>query len=161
MKNTISIIHETVIVSDSFDIYTANLEESLSLLQPEALKELNANPASLARVLQGLGGAQELVLFNIIEHGELLRMKGKKRKAKQYEIGNPALALKMTQENIRSVLYVPLRIMVYENYLNEVVVEYDLPSSLLSQFNNTEINLTALNLDKKLLTLIKMADNRH
>jgi hypothetical protein len=45
--------------------------------------------------------------------------------------------------------------LVYEDSQHKTQIEYDLPSSLFGQFNNSEVNVVAKELDLKLETLIK------
>lgn len=161
METNITVQHRVIKMTHNFDDFTYNLEAYLGLLTPEILPGLQNDAASMVGFLENLGGGEELVLFNIFEHGELLRMKGQPAKAKQYLIGNPVIALKMTREDIRAGLYAPLRVLVYENKEGIVVVEYDLPSSLFGQLNNEKINNVALSLDQKLLTLLQNADLPH
>jgi uncharacterized protein (DUF302 family) len=80
------------------------------------------------------------------------------RKARQYVIGNPLIAVTMTRQDIRAGLYAPLRILVYEAEDRSTRVEYDLPSSLFGQFNDPEVTVIAQSLDKKLANAIKKAD---
>jgi uncharacterized protein (DUF302 family) len=158
MENTIVIRHQVIPVATDFENFTYNLEKYLGLLSPEIMGSLSDDAASVVGFLENLGGDGELVLFNIIEHGELLRLKGKPTKAKQYQVGNPIIALKMTQRDIRAGLYAPLRMLVYENEDRKVVVEYDLPSSVFGQLNDEKITAIAKTLDDKLFNLIKIAD---
>lgn len=158
MKNTINIEHVAVKVNGTFEDFTGNLEDLLGILKPADLDFLHGNKASLAGMLQNLGGEEELILFNIIEHGELLRLKGfDGRKAKQYQIGNPVMAMKMTAQNISCGLYAPLRMLVHENADSTVLVEYDLPSSVFAQFDNPQIDSVSQLMDKKIEKLIAAA----
>ncbi len=72
-------------------------------------------------------------------------------------MGNPLVAARMTQYDIRAALYAPLRILVYEADDHATRVEYDLPSSLFGQFDNPEVTTVALSLDAKLARLIEKA----
>lgn len=150
--------HQAIPVKNNYEDFTYNLEETLGLLTPGFLNDLTDDPASMVGLIENLGGDNQLILFNIIEHGELLRIKGKPTKAKQYQIGNPMIAIQMTQRDIRAGLYAPLRILVYENASGVVMVEYDLPSSIFGTLNDETITTIALSLDKKVADLIKKAD---
>lgn len=159
MKNTINIEHVAVKVKGTFEQFTGNLEDLLGILKPADLDFLHGNKASLAGMLENLGGEEELILFNIIEHGELLRLKGfDGKKAKQYQIGNPIMAMKMTAKNISAGLYAPLRMLVHEDDHGAVLVEYDLPSSVFGQFNDLEIDTVSALMDKKIEKLLAAAE---
>ncbi len=98
------------------------------------------------------------MLFNIQDHGKLLKIFGTPRKAKQYVLGNPLIAITMTRHDIRAAGYAPLRMLVYEGDDQSTRVEYDQPSSLFGQFNNPEVTTVGQSLDAKLANLIKKAD---
>jgi Domain of unknown function DUF302 len=82
---------------------------------------------------------------------------GQKRKAIQYVVGNPLIALKMAQHDIRASLYAPLRVLIYENENGKTCIEYDKPSSLFGHFGNAEIDVVAAILDRKLEALVARA----
>jgi uncharacterized protein (DUF302 family) len=72
------------------------------------------------------------------------------RKAIQYIVGNPLIAVQMTQHDVRASLYAPLRILLYEDEAGKTCLEYDQPSSLFGQFGNERIAPVAAGLDRKL-----------
>jgi uncharacterized protein (DUF302 family) len=86
-----------------------------------------------------------------------VRLAGQKRKAIQYVVGNPLIALQMTQHDIRASLYAPLRVLIYENEEGKTCLEYDRPSSLFGQFGNDRIAPVASMLDQKLEDLATTA----
>jgi uncharacterized protein (DUF302 family) len=94
------------------------------------------------------------MLFKTSDHGALLRLAGQKKKAMQYILGNPLLAIQMTQHDIRAGLYAPLRVLVYENADGKTCVEYDKPSSLFGQFENVKVTEVATTLDRKMEQLV-------
>ena len=89
------------------------------------------------------------MLFNVQEHGRLLNIVGSPKKAKQYVLGNPLIAVTMTCRDIRAGLYAPLRVLVYEADDRSTRIEFDQPSSLFGQFNNPEVTTVARSLDTK------------
>jgi uncharacterized protein (DUF302 family) len=100
------------------------------------------------------------LIFGHEEHGKLLTIKGKPRKAIQYLIGNPLTAAEMTQYDIRAGLYAPLRILVYEADDRLLYAEYDLPSTLFGQFGDERILAVSKGLDRSILAVILMADEK-
>ena len=64
----------------------------------------------------------------------------------------------MTVHDIRAALYAPLRMIIYEDYNGQVLVEYDQPSTLFGQFGNDDILKVAVDLDIKMLNAINIAD---
>jgi len=158
--NKIAISHRVVTVKQDFEVFTGNLEKLLGRITKEDFDLVKSDPLNAEKHLSSLGGYQDLILFGIQDHGSLLNLKGKPRKARQYSIGNPLTALKMTNIDIRAALYAPLRILVYETKSKTVHVEYDLPSSLFGQLKNPGVTEVAKQLDDKLIKLIYHADEK-
>ncbi len=160
LENPVFITHRQILLQTKYEEFTAKLESTLNFLNPENSGNVLSNPKQVEQYLQSLEGSAGLIIFNIENHGALLNISGKSRKAKQYVIGNPLIAIQMTVRDIRAALYVPLRIIVYENDIGKTFVEYDLPSGLLGQFGNEAILQVARGLDAKLFHLISICDTR-
>ncbi len=159
-ENPVFITHRQTLLQSKYEAFTAKLESTLNFLNPEYAKGVLSNPKKVELYLQSLEGSAGLIIFNIENHGALLSISGKPRKAKQYVIGNPLIAIQMTVHDIRASLYAPLRMIVYENDDENVFAEYDLPSSLFGQFGNDKILQVAKGLDAKLFHVISICDNR-
>src|SRR5262249_24118804 len=127
--------------------------------EPDMLKELAAggDPKTVRAKLEGLAGPNGLMLFGTQDHGLLLRFMSRNRKAVQYVVGNPSIAVQMTQHDIRASLYAPLRVLIYEDNDGKTCIEYDRPSSLFGQFGNERIAPTAAELDRKVEELVERA----
>ena len=80
-----------------------------------------------------------LSIENEVDHGGLLHIAGGKRNALLYEIGNPLTALKMTRHQLSVGLYLPLRVVLFEDEQGKGVFEFDRPSSLLSQYGDERV----------------------
>ena len=158
MKTIIDMNHQMVKVASDFDDFTRNLEASLIRLDPATMQKIGTEPAVFEVHLKQMGGEEDLILFDMQNHGQLLTLVDAPKKAKQYVIGNPLIAVQMTQHDIRAALYAPLRLLVYEAADQSVYVEYDLPSSLFGQFGNAEVTKVAESLDLKLVNLIAKVD---
>jgi uncharacterized protein (DUF302 family) len=115
------------------------------------------DPAAVWTRLEGMAGPSGFMLFGTNDHGALLRLAGQKRKAVQYIVGNPLIAVEMTRHAIGASLYVPLRVLIYEADDGKTCIEYDKPSSLLGQFGDEQVNRTAAALDRKLSDLAATA----
>ena len=158
MEHTIQVRHVSREITADFDSFTQKLEQLLGRFDPALFADLETNPQFVEERLKQSAGEEGLMLFNIQEHGKLLHLVGAPRKAKQYVLGNPMIALTMTRHDIRAGLYAPLRIFVYETDNHSTRVEYDLPSSLFGQFNNPDVTAVGQSLDAKLANLIRKAD---
>jgi uncharacterized protein (DUF302 family) len=155
-SNTVK--HCRIRLGSPFDAFTSSLETLLHHLEVEYADDIAADPRKVDNHLKALEGSTGLLIFNIQNHGALLNMAGRPQKAKQYVIGNPRVAVRMTVHDIRAALYAPLRIVVYEDSEGVAIVEYDLPSSLFGQFGNEAVSAVAKELDDKLLNAITLAD---
>jgi uncharacterized protein (DUF302 family) len=107
--------------------------------------------------VNALAGPSGLMLFGTSDHGSLLNLVDRPRKAIQYIVGNPAIAIQMTKHDLRASLYAPLRVLLYENDEGETYFEYDKPSSLFGQFGNDQVTPVAASLDQKLEALAAAA----
>ena len=116
------------------------------------------DPSTIEKRLKEMAGEEDLMLFEVLDHGNFLNIIGSPKKAKQYVLGNPLTAIEMTHYDIRAGLYAPLRVLIYETSDHLTRVEFDQPSSLFGQFNNPKVTTTAQSLDKKLTNLIEKAE---
>lgn len=158
MEHIIEVCHVSLEVNADFEHFTGSLERLLGRFNDSLYEDLEIDPAKVRERLEKAAGAEGLMLFTIREHGELLNILGAPKKAKQYVLGNPLIAIKMTQQDIRAGLYAPLRLFVYEADDHSTQVEYDRPSSLFGQFNDPEITVIALSLDMKIENVIAKAE---
>ena len=155
----ISVDHVRLTTDKPFVDVTKAFEQQVGRFDPDVYKALaEGGDAEKARAkIEAMAGPSGFMVFATHNHGALLRLAGKKRKAIQYVVGNPLFAFQMTQHDIRSSLYAPLRVLIYENDEGKTCVEYDRPSSLFRQFGNEHISPTATMLDNKLETLVAAA----
>lgn len=154
-RRTIEVSHVIIESAKPFAEVQASLEATIRPIDPEI-------PALLAdgitdRLKQRLEAAPELSIFLSRNHGALLGIYGSVRKAIQYEIGNPLTASTMTCHRLAAALYAPLRVVLYENDHGGARVEYDLPSSLFSQFGDERITEVARELDVALARALSVA----
>jgi uncharacterized protein (DUF302 family) len=145
-------------VKADFESFTQALERSLSRFDHSLNKDFENDPRSVEERLKAAAGEEGLMLFNVQEHGKLLNVVGSPRKAKQYVLGNPLIAVTMTRHDIRAALYAPLRLLVYEDADGSTRIEFDQPSSLFGQFDNPDVTTVARSLDTKLANLVKKAE---
>jgi uncharacterized protein (DUF302 family) len=151
--------HVSVATDKPFEEVTKAIERQLGRFDPEVYKSLaaGADPEEAKAKIGAMVGPSGFMLFTTNGHGALLRIVGQKRKAIQYVLGNPLIALQMTQHDIRASLYAPLRLLVYENEEGKTCLEYDKPSSLFGQFGNEQITPTAVMLDQKMQAMVATA----
>jgi uncharacterized protein (DUF302 family) len=159
---TIAVTHRTYSSDGTFDDFTRRFESRCGVHDGDAYKELLADPEkrkTAETVIAAQEGASGFMIFASYDHGALLNIKGAPRKAKQYVVGNPLIAARMTEHDIRTALYAPLRVLVYEDADTRLQVEYDLPSTLFGQFHDPKVDAVARELDAKLERLIAEASH--
>jgi uncharacterized protein (DUF302 family) len=155
----ITVDHVRWVGDKPFDQVTKSLEKQLGRFDPEVYKALAAgeDPEKVRPRIEAMAGPSGFMLFRTSDHGALLRLAGQEKKALQYLLGNPLIAVQMTRHDVRASLYAPLRVLVYENEQGKTCVEYDKPSSLFGQFGNAKVTEVATMLDRKLEQLVTRA----
>jgi uncharacterized protein (DUF302 family) len=157
-RSSISIEHVRLTADKPYDEFSAAFEGQLGRFEPGAYEGLEGgDPQAVRARLESMAGPSGFMLFRTSDHGALLRIVGKPRKAMQYLLGNPLIAIEMTRHAIGAALYAPLRVLIYEAESGETRVEYDLPSSLFGQFGDEHVDRVAESLDRKLEALIAAA----
>ena len=147
-KHTIGVEHIRIESTKAFADVRASLEKSLPRLDPSLLRALSE--ADLERVSREKHGGPALSIFQVRDHGVLLRSAGQSRNALQYDIGNPITASLMTRHQLAAALYAPIRVVLYENDAGHGVFEYDQPSTTFGQFGDGQVTAIARGLDAEL-----------
>ena len=166
MIKTIQVRHVSESAKVEFDAFTKGFESQLGRHDISAYEHLLRKPDAaqeVETVIKSQEGKSGFMLFTSYDHGALLsciKGKGSPTKARQYILGNPLFAARMTEHDIRAGLYAPLRVFVYSDDSGQVTVEYDLPSSLFGQFGSEKVTEVAHELDEKLSTLINNSFGR-
>ena len=136
MKQTQTIAVEHIKISSerSFAEVRRRLEGTLPKLDASIAETLRSGDQKRATEYEKSG--PKLSIFEERDHGSLLETFGRRRKALQYEIGNPLTASKMTRYRLSAALYAPLRAVLYEDEQGKGVFEYDKPSSFFGQYGD-------------------------
>src|SRR5262252_5256516 len=111
----VKVQHRSLLIERGYEEFTGRLEQILGRFVPSKLKGLPPDVAMEA--LKSMEGEQGFMIIQIFDHGADLLMVGQRRKAKQYLIGNPLVAIQLTRHDIRAALYAPLRVLVFESEL--------------------------------------------
>ena len=153
VQATISVRHVSISIEKTFSETCSRFESRMGHIDYADFNKMlseRESETAIRNYVKGIEGPLGLMIFNAIDHGLLLSLAGKTARAKQYVVGNPLIALQMTQKDVRAGLYAPFRIYIREDGPNKSVIEYDLPSTLFGQFQNAEVDPVAITLDKKL-----------
>jgi uncharacterized protein (DUF302 family) len=155
MKETRFTVNHVRLTADRpFTEVKVAFERRLGSFDPHVSHELaqGGNPEAARARIEQMVGPSGFMLFATSDHGSLLRIVGRPRKAIQYVVGNPLFAIEMTRHSIGAALYAPLRVLIYEDD-GKTCIEYDQPSSLFGQFGNPQVDAMAASLDQKLAEL--------
>ncbi len=155
-----STTHVNVASAKPFDAVTAAIEKQLGKYDAGTIAKAMSDklsPSEIEAKIHAMEGTSGFMLFAMRDHGQLLSLKGKQVSARQYEIGNPLIALQMTQADVRAGEYAPLRIYVYAGDDHLTHVDYDLPSTVFGRFRSPGVDKVAKGLDAKLDALIANA----
>jgi uncharacterized protein (DUF302 family) len=155
MTDTITTTHRTIQIEHvridskrTFEEVKTALESAVPQLYTRSLELLGQGDGESAKAALEQGPA--LSIFLSRDHGAVLLMAGQKKKAIQYEIGNPLTASKMTRHKLPAALYAPLRVVLYEDEAGHAIFEYDRPSSLFGQFGDEAVTAVGHELDAEL-----------
>jgi uncharacterized protein (DUF302 family) len=154
-SSEVKVEHRSFLIERGYDEFTERLEQILGRFVASKLKGLTPDAAKDA--LRSMEGEQGFMIIQTIDQGADLLMVGQRRKAKQYLIGNPLLAIQVNRHDIRAALYAPLRVLVFEPEPGRTVVEFDQPSTLFGQFGREEVTAVGVEDDGKLERLIAKA----
>jgi uncharacterized protein (DUF302 family) len=161
MKTSTFVVDHVSAESDiGFAEVTNSFEQQLGKFDPKVVESLSArspNTENAKSTIEKMAGESGFMLFGTVNHGLLPSIFRKNRKAMQYVIGNPLIAVQMTQHNLAAGLYAPLRVLIYESDRGKTRVEYDKPSPLFGLFGDNKIFLVANMLDNKLEDLARVA----
>ncbi len=152
--------HINVSSAKPFGAVTAAIEKQLGKFDGERLAaafKTGMDAPQIEALIHGMEGSSGFMLFAVRDHGQLLPLAGEKGSARQYEVGNPLIALQMTQVDLRAGEYAPLRVYVYTGEDHLTHVDYDLPSSVFGRFHSAGVDKVAKGLDEKLAALIANA----
>jgi len=150
----VQVEHIKIETTKKFADVVAALERNVPQLDPAIAEALAHGDEQKATEMER---GQPLFIFLKRDHGALLQVVGRPRKALQYEIGNPHTASKMTRHRLPAGLYAPLRVFLYEDEQGRAIFEYDKPSSLFGQFGEEQVSAVGRGLDEALERALRRA----
>ncbi len=134
ITSTFTVNHVQVESDKGFAEVTNTFEQQLGKFDLKVVESFPvgfSNAENVKSKIEKMAGKKSgFMLFGTINHGGLLSIFGKDKKAMQYVIGNPLIAIQMTEHNLAAGLHVPLRVLIYEDDQGKTHLEYDKPSSL-------------------------------
>ena len=153
-RRVLQVEHVEIDSTKTFAEVEAALESALPKLDPAIGAALTNGDERRARELEG---GSDLFIFLKRDHGALLQITGRPRKALQYDIGNPLTATRMTRRQMPAALYAPLRVVLYENAAGGATFAYDRPSTFFGQFGDEQVTAVGRELDAELERALRRA----
>jgi uncharacterized protein (DUF302 family) len=154
-SHTIAVEHIRISSGRSFAEVRRKIEDTVSKLDTGIVEALRSGDQKRAKDYEDTG--PRLSIFGERDHGALLQIAGGKRKAVQYDIGNPLTASMMTRHQLAAALYAPLRVVLFEDEQGRGVFEYDRPTSLFSQYGDDRVTEVGRYLDAMLEAVLRNA----
>jgi uncharacterized protein (DUF302 family) len=157
ISHLVQIEHVRVWTARPFSDVVRRLEAETGVFDSAAIQALvaaKAPPSSAIEAIAAMAGRSGLMRFSALDHGAILRLQGKPADAVRFLIGDPLTASRMTKLRIGSALYAPLSLLVAADERGGTRLEYDLPSTLFSQFEDPGVAKVASELDDKLAALV-------
>jgi uncharacterized protein (DUF302 family) len=154
-SSMVSIEHVTIASNRPFDIVKGKLESQLPRIDDGIFTLLRYGET--VRALKELEALPALSIFGFRDHGALLGIVGLRRRAIQYDIGNPLTASQMSRHHVSTALYAPVRVLLSEGENGVVAFEYDRPASTFGQFGDGQVEAVARQLDQDLRSALEAA----
>jgi hypothetical protein len=151
-----AVTHVRVETDKAFAEVTKDFESQVGRFDPavtQALVPGSVDAEAVRGRIEAMAGPSGLMLFETTDHGALSSLVGEPRRAVQYTVGKPLVAVEMTRHDLGAGLYAPLRVLISETEAGGSRLEYDLPSSLFGRFGDDRITRVARTLDRKLEAL--------
>jgi uncharacterized protein (DUF302 family) len=156
-ERTAQITTVTLSSSKAFGNVITSLEEQLGRLDQERALAAGKDLAQVVKTMEGTSG---LMIVSFLDMDAMLpALLAYTIRARQYSIGNPLIASKMSQHNTLAALYAPPRLLVYTQLMDpgKTFISYDQPSTVFGKLNSAEILETATELDQKFADLVSKA----
>jgi uncharacterized protein (DUF302 family) len=162
LKQQVPVDHVVVETTQAFERVVEAFERQIGRKGYEAYQHVVTSSRTTAEFTQGIEqllGSSGFMEFLAIDHGAWFSRLVHPLKAKLYIIGNPLIAQHFLKYSAEAGLYVPIRVLVYENAQGNTCLSYDRPSSLLQVCAVTDevFVRTAADLDQKAERLVQKA----
>ena len=149
-----TIRHTAVRTGLSYDDAIAAFEREVGHLDPAVKQPLLARKApwsDVEREIEAAGGVHGLMIIARADQGAITSLSGREKRCRLYLVGNPVIANRIMDIDMRAGFYVPFRVAVYgDENAGEAVISYDRPSSFLAALGRAELAEIGESLDRKI-----------
>ena len=147
----------TITLDDGYADFRRRFEATVPVLDPQRLADFVKRSASWDEVVTDANAAAPLgfFLFWSLDVAPTMSLNGNTANCCEYLMGNHVIAERAFRHDPMAMLYVPLRIVLFQIAGGPTTFVIEQPSSLLSSLGNADITMVGLDLDKKLANLFK------
>jgi hypothetical protein len=150
----------TISVAQSYEAFRNRFHAAVPQFNSEHLAEFVERKASWDEVVADANATAPFGFFIFwkLDVDPAMSLNGGTAKCSEYLMGNHTIAERMFRVNAVSMLYVPLRIVLFQQMGGPTVFVIEQPSSILSSLVSPQIDAVASELDQKLVTLFRYLD---
>ena len=156
MVTTYTVQHNEHVSTRSFDEVIQAFEAATGTVEGGGWPRLTGSAKTVdefEKLVREREGSSGFMRFLTVDHG-WMALFGSGARSRMYTLGNPLIARTMLRHSVAAGLNVPIRLLIYEHLESGTTrLTYDLPSSLMSVLDNSEVTAAAKKLDAKLLAL--------
>lgn len=153
--------HIDVLSSQSFDDTVRDLTAELGKAGTDKLMDRLSSSSTwdeYAAECADLAGRSNLIEVGFLDWGRVLTLAGTPMRAKCFIVGNPMTARKLIEAGGPEVaLYLPTKILVYDDADGRVHVSYDRFGPVMAPFGNPALDAVAGVIDGVLASLASLA----
>ncbi len=141
-----------------FDEFRAAFEKAAPPFDRAGLKRIADRGGSWEEVLEAaaINAPHDLMVYATIDGAELLSLAGHTTRAVEYLLGNHTIAETMFRHDPRTLLYAPLRVLIYTDDEGNAVFSIDRPSAAFGSLGIAEVTKVGEGLDRKVANLLRV-----
>jgi uncharacterized protein (DUF302 family) len=149
-----TIKHSYVATGLGYDAAILAFERELGRLDPAVTRRLVERKTAWSEVereIEAIGGSHDLMIIERADLGKIASLSGREKRCLLYLVGNPVIANKIIDIDLRGCFYVPFRVALYDDGSPQgAVISYDRPSSFLAALGRPELAEIGEYLDSKI-----------
>jgi uncharacterized protein (DUF302 family) len=141
-----------------FDEFRAAFEKAAPPFNLASVQEILDRDGTWDDVLAAaaINAPNGLMVYTTIDTLPLLRLAGHTTKAVEYLLGNHTIAETMFRHDPRTLLYAPLRVLIYADADGNAVFSMDQPSVAFGSLGIAEVTEVGESLDREVANLLRV-----
>lgn len=141
-----------------FEEFRAAFEKAAPRFDPTPMNQIIERGVNWDDVLAAaaINAPNGLMVYTVIDCSPWLALAGHTVKAVEYLVGNHTIAETMFRHNPRTLLYAPLRALIYTDADGNAVFSIDQPSTAFGSLGFPEITSVGRDLDRKVANLLRV-----